>query len=530
MAEHTPGSSVRATAKPGERSAVRRRALRWLWARRVTQGVVLVASLAFFVATARRLEGTTVSDPFFLVDPLLGTAGMLAARRVLPRLLWSLGLLGLTLVVGRGWCGWACPLGTMLDLTSPAAGRGTAPTWRRLKYLILVAILGASLLGSLTLVALDPLTILTRSLAVALLPALNWVITAAETALYDAVPFLREPLVTFETLVRGTLLPFQQPYFPAGILFGGLFVGILALNLAAPRFWCRTLCPLGAGLGLISRVAWLRRTVDSRCTACGRCARVCPTQTIDPEHGYASDPAECTMCLECLAACPVGAQRIAGSWGLAKGQAYDPSRRHLLLAAGAGLLGATLARVTGSSVHPRPALLRPPGAHDPEFSSLCVRCGRCLKACPTSGLQPSLGEAGLEGLWTPVLVPRLGSCNYSCNTCGQVCPTGAIPPLTLEEKRQQIIGTAYIDHNRCIPWADARECLVCEEVCPLPRKAIVLDEAEAVRGEGETVRLRRPRVVRERCIGCGLCENKCPLNSEAAIRVRVDDPSVRTQS
>ncbi len=137
--------------------------------------------------------------------------------------------------------------------------------------------------------------------------------------------------------------------------------------------------------------------------------------------------------------------------------------------------------------------------------------------------------AGLEGFWTPLLTPRLGYCDYSCNTCGQVCPTGAIPRLTLEEKHAQVIGTAYIDRNRCIPWTDSRSCIVCQEVCPLPEKAIVLDEVEAVTGDNETVRVQRPRVIRERCLGCGLCENRCPLKSQAAIRVRVDDPTVLPQ-
>lgn len=155
----------------------------------------------------------------------------------------------------------------------------------------------------------------------------------------------------------------------------------------------------------------------------------------------------------------------------------------------------------------------------------CLRCGRCLKACPTGGLQPALAQAGLEGFWTPVLVPRLGYCDYTCNTCGQVCPSGAIPPLSLDEKHRLPIGTAYIDHSRCIPWADNRNCICCEEVCPLPEKAIVLDEVEVKGANGEVALVRRPHVVRERCLGCGICENKCPLDSEAAIRVWVDNPT-----
>jgi MauM/NapG family ferredoxin protein len=168
-----------------------------------------------------------------------------------------------------------------------------------------------------------------------------------------------------------------------------------------------------------------------------------------------------------------------------------------------------------------PCLIRPPGARKPEFLSQCIRCGICLKVCPTSGLQPSLDQAGWAGLWTPVLAPRLGHCDYSCNACGQACPTGAIPPLTLEDKRRAVIGYAYIDRNRCIPWTDARDCIVCEEMCPLPEKAILLEEVEVRAPDGTPAQVRRPHVLGDRCIGCGICENRCPLNGEAAIRIYV---------
>jgi NAD-dependent dihydropyrimidine dehydrogenase PreA subunit len=136
-------------------------------------------------------------------------------------------------------------------------------------------------------------------------------------------------------------------------------------------------------------------------------------------------------------------------------------------------------------------------------------------------LQPSFAESGWSGFWSPVLAPRLGHCDYGCNACGQACPTGAIPKLALEDKRLAIIGLAYIDTDRCIPWADARSCLVCEEMCPLPEKAILLREEPVITPDGADAIVRRPYVVRERCIGCGICENKCPLVGEAAIRVEV---------
>jgi NAD-dependent dihydropyrimidine dehydrogenase PreA subunit len=122
-------------------------------------------------------------------------------------------------------------------------------------------------------------------------------------------------------------------------------------------------------------------------------------------------------------------------------------------------------------------------------------------------------------LWTPLLIPRLGCCSYSCNSCGQVCPVQAIPALTLDEKRAQVIGKAYIDQDRCIAWADHRDCIVCEEMCPLPEKAIYLEKRDFANRDGSTVTVQVPHVEREKCIGCGICEFKCPLDGNAAIRV-----------
>ena len=304
-----------------------------------------------------------------------------------------------------------------------------------------------------------------------------------------------------------------------GVLLLLIFAGILALNAIRDRFWCRYLCPLGALLGLVSRFAWLRREVGDVCTECQRCARACPVGTIDPARQFASDPAECTVCLDCVPVCAKAGQGFTGHHRSAPQQVYDPSRRQFIASAGAAVVAVGLFAAEPAAVRPGPRLIRPPGAQGTDFLSKCIRCGVCLKVCPTSGLQPSLAQAGWSGLWTPVLVPRLGCCDYGCNACGGACPTGAIPPLALEDKRLAVIGHAYIDQNRCLPWADNRNCLVCEEMCPVPEKAIILEDVKVTAPTGEMIDIRRPTVVRDRCIGCGICENRCPLTGEAAIRV-----------
>ncbi len=145
-----------------------------------------------------------------------------------------------------------------------------------------------------------------------------------------------------------------------------------------------------------------------------------------------------------------------------------------------------------------------------------------MKICPNNALHPSVGEAGVEGLWTPVLIPRIGYCEPTCTLCTQVCPTGAILEVTEKQKTGSggqpalKIGTAFVDRGRCLPWAMNTSCIVCEEFCPVSPKAIIPEETPSA--DGKTL-LKRPVVHPDRCTGCGACENICPVNDRAAIRV-----------
>lgn len=493
---------------------------RWVTVRRVVQHVALLACVILFVGARRDGWPPEVANLPMRLDPLAMLAHLLASRTLMVGSAAALVTVALTLAVGRAWCGWLCPLGTLLDLFSLRHWRGTrsAPPegWRAVKYGLLLTILIAAALTNLTLMIFDPLTLLWRTLSVSVWPALDRIVTAAETTLYQ-LPALSAPVAAFETLARPALLPYEPVFYRYTLLYAGVFAAIILLNALAPRFWCRYLCPLGALLGVLSKAALVRRTVNADCKQCAACARVCPTGTIQSAQGYASDPGECTMCLECWVICPV--TRFSPQLAVAAWYPYDPHRRQALVALGVTLAGWGLSHSAVGARRPDSFLLRPPGAREDDLLSRCVRCAACNRACPTGAIQPALTEAGLEGLWTPVLIPRLGSCDYSCNACGQVCPVQAIPFLNLTEKRQQVIGKAYIDQNRCIAWADHRNCLVCEEMCPVPNKAIKLEETRVRTADGEWVPVRRPHVIRGRCIGCGACEFKCPVSGAAAIRV-----------
>jgi MauM/NapG family ferredoxin protein len=216
--------------------------------------------------------------------------------------------------------------------------------------------------------------------------------------------------------------------------------------------------------------------------------------------------------------------RWLGNFFTSKGGAgIDLGRRQVLTAGIVGIGGGLLFKGQPLSEGKtfNSGLIRPPGAlAEDEFLERCVRCGECMKVCPTNVIQPTMLEAGLEGLWSPVLKTGMSYCEYKCMMCTQVCPTEAIRKMSsLEEKQKVKMGLAHVDRSRCLPWAYARPCIVCQEHCPLPDKAIYLVEVTVTKANGGKTIVKQPYVNAELCIGCGICENKCPVSDDAAIRV-----------
>ncbi len=465
------------------------------------------------------------TDLFFRFDPLILAANLLNHGQIIWKLFLSLILVGLTLVLGRFFCGWICPLGTTLDgcrhlLFSPRPDQGYALRLRRVKYYFLFFLLSAALF-SVNLVGLfDPLSLLFRTMGIVIYPGLSYGLEETFTRIYAVgkpLTYVSEPVYEF---LKAVILPFRKQVFLLPFFTICCFVVIVALERVDRRFWCRALCPLGALYGLAARFSWLRRRPGKLCPDCGDCQAVCKMGAIHADTVVRHQTAECQLCLSCLESCQK--ERISFTFGSSsKRPTLDLGRRQVLTGIAAGVAAVPLIRLGSVVRRPDEFLLRPPGVEAEEaFLSRCIRCGECFKVCPTGGLQPTWWEAGLEGLYTSRLVPRLGYCEYNCTLCSQVCPTGAIPKMSLEVKQNSRMGTAFINRSRCIVFTEGRDCLVCEEHCPVAPKAITYYEDEVKDLSGKKVRVKLPLMVPDQCIGCGTCENKCPVGGEAAIRVK----------
>ena len=484
--------------------------------RKLSQVLSLLLFLYLFIQT--QSQGfDTLGYPvriFLDFDPLILVSTFLTSHAVPKAMLLALVTIFLTALLGRVFCGWICPLGTLNNIAGavPSRRRSLPASLYRLKYYLLLVLLAGSIFGLQLSGIFDPISILIRSLTLNLYPLFNRAFMAIlhAAAGLGGAGFADQ---CYEKL-RGGVLAFNQPHYLQSVFIGLIFLAILLANLIQKRFWCRYLCPLGALLGLLGRFSFLGVKVSEGCTSCGTCINHCQADAIT-DNGQGRRPSECLACFACDDPCPGNAVAYGR---VSKRRPLDPTRRGLITSLTSGILLVPFLRL--SPPISNPLLIRPPGAlSEPEFLKRCVKCGECMKVCITNGLQPTLLEAGLEGIWTPRLVPRIGYCEYHCTLCGQVCPTGAIARLTRAEKMDIKIGLAAIDKSRCLPHSQGMACIACQEVCPTSPKAVWLQEAIFKNRDGASIRLDQPHVDLQRCIGCGICEKVCPVSDRPAIYV-----------
>ena len=480
--------------------------------RKTIQALSLMLFTAFFLLATYRLPDWLPADLYLRIDPLLGINAVIASREIIARVLWSLVLIGATLAVGRFFCAYVCPLGATLDgLDFLLFRKSRRPELkadlglRRWKYVLLILVIAAALTGVSLVYLLDPIALLTRFYTFVLHPLM----IAVLNLLLDLI----RPLSRGMGWVGLSHLQVPQPVYYMTVLTLVIFGAVIALGRLAPRFWCRYLCPLGALLSLISPLGVFRRRVSEACNQCMACRKGCPMGAIGEDPLSTRSP-ECIQCRECAGICPQKAISFPASFsGMGEYSGLDLSRRGFVASLAGGLtFGFLSLRTPFALLQGRRHLIRPPGAlPETEFLRTCIRCGECMKSCVTNTLQPSLWESGSLGLWTPKLELRMAACEPNCNVCGKVCPTQAIRSLTLEEKTHAKIGTAVLRKEMCLVWAQNKQCLICDEICPY--NAIVFRPVDGY---------RRPVVVASRCNGCGYCEQRCPVGGESAIVVMTD--------
>ncbi|KPJ78727.1 MAG: 4Fe-4S ferredoxin [Deltaproteobacteria bacterium SG8_13] len=514
--------------------------MRIVTARRISQVFFTVVFLWFCVVTSLgdawwQLRGWPVNWLIEL-DPLVGLATLLATGSLYAGLLWGLVTVVLTVVLGRFFCGWVCPFGAMHQFLGYLGKKGKTPgeriernrfnRWQRLKYWILIFLLAPAVADLLSFALRIPLhspRLFWPAIGIGLAAAAalaagkvirrspRWVLgLAALTAVWTAAGYLIETdRLFFASVQVGLLDPMPLVYrsvnlilmplvdrtaiglsvvprlYSGSWLIAGIFFAALLLNFRQPRFYCRYICPLGALFGVLGRYSlWRIGKQETECRDCLMCDRDCegactPSGTIRTH--------ECVLCMNCMSDCrhnQIGYRTVPSAAG--EMDTPDITRRQLVLITLTGVAGIPALRLGGYlEGNWNPQLVRPPAAlPERQFLERCIKCGQCMRICPTNVIQPAGLEAGLEGLWTPVLNFRIGTsgCQHKCIACGHVCPTAAIRPIDLQERTGQgrfasagplRIGTAFIDRGRCLPWAMTTPCIVCQENCPVSPKAIV---------------------------------------------------------
>lgn len=442
------------------------------------------------------------------------------------------GLVLLTLLFGRVYCSVICPLGVFQDLTSWVAGKHRKNRFRyskalsKLRYIVLLLFIASLLSGTgfLLVKLLAPYSAYGRMVSSLLQPiyigvnnGLAWVAERVGSYAFYSVDVWMKSL-------------------PLLLIAIVTFVVLVVLAWRGGRTYCNTICPVGTLLGLVSRFSWMKPVIDTeKCNGCGLCERNCKASCINSK-GHDIDYSRCVACMNCIDKCKRGAIKYVPTWSF-KGKntsdetnacPADTSRRAFVLTATAIAAGAALkaeektvdgglAEILDKKVPKRQNAILPPGALTAKhFADHCTACQLCVSACPNGVLRPS---ASLERFMQPELSYERGYCRPECTRCSQVCPAGAIKPITREAKASTQVGHAVWLRDNCVVLTDGVSCGNCERHCPTGAIQMVPLDQNKGHGKGRGHSHSIPVIDTERCIGCGACENLCPARPYSAIYV-----------
>ncbi len=433
----------------------------------------------------------------------------------------------LALIFGRIYCSVICPAGVLQDIINRifCIGKTKKKGTRRfhyhkplnlVRYIILAATFISGALGALQLcLLLDPYSNFGRIAANLFRPVVIWGNNVLATLL------MKMDLYSLYHITIGSVNK-------AGLISASVALGIfIGLTIWRGRLFCNTICPVGALLSLISRYSLFRVSFDaSSCTSCGNCERACKAEAIDSKS-MTVDSSRCVDCFNCLSTCPKGGlkYRLNRKAKTSKDKDSEESSinsRRAFLATGVTVASSlpvvsTLAfgqhkRRHGKDISDKPIV--PPGGISLErFKDVCTGCQLCVVRCPSQVLQPAGLEYGFDYMLKPHVAYINSYCNYGCTVCSEICPNGAIQPLTKEAKATTQVGIAHFFKGRCVVNVDEKDCGACAEHCP----------TQAVHMVPFKGTLTIPQVNPDLCIGCGGCESICPVRPHRAIIIEANE-------
>ena len=427
-------------------------------------------------------------------------------------------LLVLSLVFGRVYCSFICPMGVYQDVVAWLSKKFTkkkkytfSKAMTVLRWTVLAATVIAFIFGFNFLVGLlDPYGAYGRIVTHIFRPAylagnnlLEYIFSSFDNYTFYKVGIYS--LGVFSTLIALATL-----------------VGIGLLAWRNGRTWCNTICPVGTLLGFISRYSLFRLQFDDdKCNSCGLCAMKCKASCINSKDKKI-DYSRCVTCFNCIEACNRSAMKYAPyKWkktvtNVPENKTVDESKRRFLSAtvvtavAATSLMGQKVASITGKRALKRNLPIVPPGGLNVEnLQEKCISCHLCVSKCPSHVIKPAFTEYGLGGMMQPRLYFDHGFCNYDCTVCSDVCPSKALRPLTVEQKHQTQVGQVHFIRHNCIVFTDETNCGACSEHCPT--QAVHMVPYKGV--------LTIPETDVSICVGCGGCEYVCPAKPYKAIYV-----------
>lgn len=439
----------------------------------------------------------------FIRIPVLASAGFIL-------------ILILTALFGRVYCSSICPLGTFQDIIYffRKKIKRVRTTYKSannaIRYSILVFAALSFVFGSMLIInLLDPYSIYGRF---------------ADGTLKH-LTFNSNNLINKELESKGVYFlypidikaPKAEPLILT-LVFLSVVIGFVIIQ---GRLWCNIVCPVGSLLSVISKYSLFKLKIDGKtCTECGLCSKSCRAYCIDNDNKYI-DMSRCISCYDCIKVCASNSISYSITELNQKNKTSQPVKidRRFVLLSTVGLVASAGLKIKSRNdeikmysakvdFFNKPPVTPPGSKNYNHFTKNCTACHLCVAACPTNVLQPSFVDYGLSGIFQPKMDYWTNFCNYECLICSQVCPSGAILPVTPEEKKYIQMGKAILDKNECIVYKEDKVCGACSEHCPT--KAVNMVPYK---------KILAPEVTNKYCVGCGACEFACPTKPKKSIYV-----------